>query len=94
MIRSVLVMLTLGFLAIPLARPSNDEKTPTVQSVYYRAVRIPLAIDAPSRKNIYSVTTENTEEKQLTTDGHSFNPVLWERRASDFTPIRFPADGS
>jgi len=73
---SLFVTLALVFLAIPLARPSNDEKTPTIQFVYYRAVHIPFAMDAPSRKNIYAVTTDNAEEKQLTTDGHSLNPVL------------------
>jgi Tol biopolymer transport system component len=75
-ISGVLVVLALSFLAIPLALPSDDAKPPTVQFVYYRADRSPLAMDAPSRKNIYAVTIESTEVKQLTTDGHSFNPAL------------------
>lgn len=62
--------------AISQARPSNDKGSPTVQFVYYKVSRIPLAMDAPPRKNIYSVTTENAHERQLTSDGHSFNPVL------------------
>lgn len=73
---SVFVTLALGFFAIPLARPSNDQNTPMVQFVYCRTARIPFAMDAPPRKNIYTATTENADEKQLTTDGHSFNPVL------------------
>lgn len=63
--------------AIAPARSSNDQSSSVaVQFVYYKVARIPFATDAPPRKDIYSVTTENAEEKQLTRDGHSFNPVL------------------
>jgi Tol biopolymer transport system component len=62
--------------AIPADRTSDNQSSPTVQFVYYKVVNIPLAMDAPSRKDIYSVSTKNVEEKQLTTGGHSFNPVL------------------
>jgi Tol biopolymer transport system component len=78
-ISSLLVVLMLTSFcpsAIPQAQYSNDQGSSTVQFVYYKGAKIPLAMDAPPRKNIYSVTTENAEERQLTSDGHSFNPVL------------------
>jgi Tol biopolymer transport system component len=62
--------------AIPQGRTSDNQSSPAVQFVYYKVANIPLAMDAPPRKDIYSVSTKNTEEKQLTKDGHSFNPVL------------------
>jgi Tol biopolymer transport system component len=43
--------------------------------VYYRVSRIPLAMDAETYTNIYSVTSENRQEVQLTADNHSFGPV-------------------
>lgn len=73
--RSALVALIFGFFSAPLAR-SNNQSKPNVQFVYFRTVRLPFAMDAPPRKNIYTSTTENMDEKQLTTDGHSFSPVL------------------
>jgi len=62
--------------AIPQNRTPDNQSSPNVQFVYYRIANIPLAMDAPPRKNIYSVSTKNTGEKQLTKDGHSFNAVL------------------
>jgi Tol biopolymer transport system component len=63
--------------AFSQAKPSNDQGSTAVKFVYYRVERrIPLAMDAPLHKNIYSVTTENADERQLTRDGHSFYPVL------------------
>jgi len=62
--------------AIPQDRTSDDQSSPTVRFVYYKVTNIPLAMDAPPRKDIYSASTKNTEEKQLTKDGHSFNPVF------------------
>jgi len=55
---------------------SNNQSGSGVQFVYYTVESIPLAMDAPPRKNIYSVSTKTADEKQLTKDGHSFNPVL------------------
>lgn len=63
-------------LATPQARNSSTQTSPTVQFVYYRAANIPFGSDAPVHKNIYSVSSEYADEKQLTNDGHSFNPVL------------------
>ena len=73
--RSAFVALIFGFFSTPLAR-SNNQSKPSVQFVYFRTVRIPFAMDAPPQKNIYAATTENAGERQLTTDGHSFNPAL------------------
>jgi Tol biopolymer transport system component len=78
-ISSLSVALMLPSLCLPAilrAADSDNQGIPTVQFVYYRSATIPLAMDAPPRKNIYPVSTRNTREKQLTKDGHSFNPVL------------------
>lgn len=73
---AALVSASLCASALPQGGTSDNQSSPTVQFVYYRVANIPLAMDAPPRKDIYSVSTKNTEEKQLTKDGHSFNPVL------------------
>ena len=73
---AALVSASLCASAIPQDRTFDNQSSPTVQFVYYKVANIPLAMDAPPRKDIYSVSTKNTEEKQLTKDGHSFYPVL------------------
>lgn len=73
---SMSVALILSSLLILRVRPPSDESNAKILFVYYKVANIPFAMDAPPFKNIYSVTTESADEKQLTRDGHSFNPVL------------------
>jgi Tol biopolymer transport system component len=49
--------------------------SPVFRFVYFRMRSIPFAMDAPTYRNIYSVTSENRREVQLTEDNHSFGPV-------------------
>ena len=56
--------------------PSIAKVSPVFRFVYFRVRSIPLAMDAPMYRNIYSVTSENHQEVQLTEDNHSFGPAL------------------
>jgi hypothetical protein len=67
----------LCLLAVAQFKPTGTlSSSPTFSFVCYRGRSLPLAMDAPVYKNIYSGTTEGVGEKQLTHDNHSFNPVL------------------
>jgi Tol biopolymer transport system component len=63
-------------LAFAQSNTSVPPSRPAVRFVYYRAKTFALGMDAPTYKNIYSVTSEGVAERQLTEDNHSFNPVL------------------
>lgn len=77
--RGVLALLALGPLAYPSPAQSNAATVPprpVFRIVFDRVQTIPLAMDAPVFRNIYSVTTDGGGEEQLTDDNHSFSPVL------------------
>lgn len=57
------------------ATTSTAKGSPVFRIVYFRVRSIPLAMDAPTYRNIYSVTSENRQEVQLTEDNHSFGSV-------------------
>lgn len=62
--------------AFAQSQTSVSSNRPVIRFVYYRAKTFALAMDAPTYKNIYSVTSEGVAERQLTEDNHSFYPVL------------------
>jgi len=76
---SVVTALVLSLIcpsAIPQTRNSNVQASPTIQFVFYRIANTPLGMDAPTHMDIYSGSSEYADERQLTIDGHSFNPIL------------------
>ena len=70
---SLIPVLGLPFLA---ASAQSRVPNPIFRIVYERQHSIPFAMDAPTYRNIYSITTDGGAEQQLTSDNHSFSPAL------------------
>lgn len=78
---AVVLLIALG--ATQTSFPYPNQSTSSTASgrrvfrlVYYKVRSIPLAMDAPTHTNTYSVTSEDRQEVQLTEDNHSFRPAL------------------
>jgi Tol biopolymer transport system component len=55
---------------------SNASSQPVFRVVYQREGRIPLAMDAPTFRNIFAANTNGGGEENLTGDNHSLAPVF------------------
>jgi Tol biopolymer transport system component len=59
-----------------LAQANDATSHQVFRVAYSRLKNIPLAMDAPTFRNIYAVNTEGRGEETLTHDNHSFSPVF------------------
>jgi len=74
-----ILVLSLASRALPCfaqSNSSNASSQPVFRVVYQREGKIPLAMDAPTFRNIFALNTDGGREENLSQDNHSFAPAL------------------